>query len=162
VRRSRRTVASLFRGIFQLSVKSLPCTNWCCLRACVRPGFESRLSQYVACMIPGGGPILLKPAIHLNTGQHFSPYLTGNTLPLRYNAQPVNVVWGNRRCLLFEPYGKHTLCGQNAVYINSVRTSQETHDVSATKPNRLMLFGKTVAVYYENHTEHTVTCTPRC
>jgi hypothetical protein len=32
-----------------------------------------------------------------------------------------------------------TLCGQNAVYINSVPTSQETRNVSATKPNRLML-----------------------
>jgi hypothetical protein len=30
-----------------------------------------------------------------------------------------------------------------------------THDVSATKPNRLMLFRETVAVYCENHTEHT-------
>jgi hypothetical protein len=34
---------------------------------------------------------------------------------------------------------------------------QETHYVSATKPNRLMLFRKTVAVYCENHTEHTNT-----
>jgi hypothetical protein len=41
------------------------------------------------------------------------------------------------------------------MYINSVRTSQETHYVTATKPNRLMLFGETVAVYCENHTEHT-------
>jgi hypothetical protein len=40
-------------------------------------------------------------------------------------------------------------------YKHSVRTSQETHYVSITKPNRLMLFGETVAVYYENHTEHT-------
>jgi hypothetical protein len=39
--------------------------------------------------------------------------------------------------------------------INSVRTSQETHYVSATKPNRLMLFRETVAVYCENHMEHT-------
>jgi hypothetical protein len=36
-----------------------------------------------------------------------------------------------------------TLCGQNAVYINSVCTSQEVHHVSATKPNRLMLFRET-------------------
>jgi hypothetical protein len=50
-----------------------------------------------------------------------------------------------------------TLCGQNAIYINSVRTSQETHYVSATKPNRLMLFRETVAVYCEKHTEHTDT-----
>jgi hypothetical protein len=36
-------------------------------------------------------------------------------------------------------------------------SSQETHYVSATKPNRLILFGETVAVYCENHTEHTDT-----
>jgi hypothetical protein len=35
-----------------------------------------------------------------------------------------------------------------------VRISQETHYVSATKPNRLMLFVETVTVYCENHTEH--------
>jgi translation initiation factor IF-1 len=45
-----------------------------------------------------------------------------------------------------------TLCGQNAVC-----TSQETHYISATEPNRLMLFGETVAVYCENHTEYTDT-----
>jgi hypothetical protein len=41
------------------------------------------------------------------------------------------------------------------LFKHSVRTSQETHYVSATKPNRLMLFRETVAVYCENHTEHT-------
>jgi hypothetical protein len=40
------------------------------------------------------------------------------------------------------------------MYKNPVRTSQETHYVSTTKPNRLMLFRETVAVYCENHTEH--------
>jgi hypothetical protein len=40
---------------------------------------------------------------------------------------------------------------------SSVRTSQETHHVSATKPNWLMLFRKTVAVYCEIHKEHTDT-----
>jgi UDP-glucose 6-dehydrogenase len=40
---------------------------------------------------------------------------------------------------------------------HTVRTSQETHYVSATELNRLMLFGETVAVYCENHTEHTDT-----
>jgi hypothetical protein len=35
-----------------------------------------------------------------------------------------------------------------------VCTLQKTHYVSATEPNRLMLFGGTVAVYCENHTEH--------
>jgi hypothetical protein len=29
--------------------------------------------------------------------------------------------------------------------------------VTATKPNRLMLFRETIAVYCENHTEHTDT-----
>jgi hypothetical protein len=37
---------------------------------------------------------------------------------------------------------------------DSVRISQETHYVSATDANRLMLFRETVAVYCENHTEH--------
>jgi hypothetical protein len=41
------------------------------------------------------------------------------------------------------------------MYTNPVPTSQETHHVSATKPNLLMLFGETVTVYCENHTEHT-------
>jgi hypothetical protein len=43
------------------------------------------------------------------------------------------------------------------MYMNSVRTLQETHYVFATKPNRLMLFRETVAVYCENRTEHTNT-----
>jgi hypothetical protein len=54
----------------------------------------------------------------------------------------------------------NTLCGQkqsSVIYTYPVRTSQETHYVSATKPNRLMLFRETVAVYCENHTEHTNT-----
>jgi hypothetical protein len=36
------------------------------------------------------------------------------------------------------------------IYTNSVRTSQETHYFSATKPSRLILFRETVAVYCEN------------
>jgi hypothetical protein len=43
------------------------------------------------------------------------------------------------------------------IYKDSVRTSQETYYVSATKPNWLMLFGEIIAVYCENHTEHTNT-----
>jgi hypothetical protein len=57
------------------------------------------------------------------------------------------------------------LCGETvSVYYenhtehtDTVRTSQETHYVSATQTNRLMLLGETVAVYCENHTEHTNT-----
>jgi hypothetical protein len=43
------------------------------------------------------------------------------------------------------------------IYKDSVRTSQETHYVTATKSNRLILFRETVAVYCENRTEHTNT-----
>jgi hypothetical protein len=43
------------------------------------------------------------------------------------------------------------------IYKNRVRTSQETHYVSATEPNRLMLFRETVTVYCENHTKHSDT-----
>jgi ribosomal protein L44E len=45
-------------------------------------------------------------------------------------------------------------CENHTEHTDTVRTSQETHYVSATKPDMLMLFGETVAVYCENHTEH--------
>jgi hypothetical protein len=93
----------------------------------------------------------------------FSSYLTCNTLHLPNKAQPVNAVWRNSRCLLWEPYGTHKYAVwaecRDILYKNSVRTSQETHYVSATVINRLMLSGETVAVYYENHTEHINTLT---
>jgi hypothetical protein len=41
--------------------------------------------------------------------------------------------------------------------LRAARTSQETHHVSATEPNRLMLCGETVAVCCENRREHTDT-----
>jgi hypothetical protein len=47
-----------------------------------------------------------------------------------------------------------TLCRENAVYINPVRTSQEIHYVSITKANRLMLLWETVAVHCDNRMEH--------
>jgi hypothetical protein len=40
-------------------------------------------------------------------------------------------------------------CENRTEHTDTVRTSQETHYVSATEPNRLMLFGETVAVYCE-------------
>jgi hypothetical protein len=43
-----------------------------------------------------------------------------------------------------------------SLYTNSVRTPQETY-VSATKPNRLMLFREEFVVYFEDHTEHNNT-----
>jgi hypothetical protein len=48
-------------------------------------------------------------------------------------------------------------CENHTEHTDPVRTSQETHHVSATEPNRLMLFRETVAVYCENHTDHTNT-----
>jgi hypothetical protein len=36
---------------------------------------------------------------HLNIYK-CTPNRTGNTLRLRYRAQPINAVWGNSRCLL--------------------------------------------------------------
>jgi hypothetical protein len=60
------------------------------------------------------------------------------------------------RLRLCEVYVSHTY-HIYVKYKDSVRTSQETYYVSATKPNQLMLFRETVAVYCENHTEHTDT-----
>jgi hypothetical protein len=38
-------------------------------------------------------------------------------------------------------------CENHTEHTDAVRTSQETHYVSATEPNRLMLFRETIAVY---------------
>jgi translation initiation factor IF-1 len=57
-----------------------------------------------------------------------------------------------------ENYMEHinTLCAEcrDFIYKNSDSTSQETHYVSATETNRLMLFREELAVYCENHMEH--------
>jgi hypothetical protein len=50
-------------------------------------------------------------------------------------------------------------CENHTEHTDTVRTSQETHYVSATETNRLMLFGETDIAYCENHTEHTDTLT---
>jgi hypothetical protein len=50
-----------------------------------------------------------------------------------------------------------TSCNIWANNIYSVRTSQRTHYVSATKPNRLMPYGEIIAVCCENHMEHVNT-----
>jgi hypothetical protein len=77
------------------------------------------------------------------------PYLTGNTIRLHYRAQPFNAVWGNSRCLLWEPYRTQTHCvgrmQTSAMYTNPVRTSQKTYYVSSAELNLLMPFGETVA-----------------
>jgi hypothetical protein len=45
-------------------------------------------------------------------------------------------------------------CENFTEHTDTVRTSQETHHVSATESNRLMLFRETVAFYCEKCTEH--------
>jgi hypothetical protein len=45
-------------------------------------------------------------------------------------------------------------CENHTEHTDTIRTSQETHHVSATEPNRLMLLGETVAVYCEDPSEH--------
>jgi hypothetical protein len=61
------------------------------------------------------------------------------------------MLFGETVAVYYENHTEHT---------DTVRTSQETHYVSATETNRLMLFAETVAVYCENHTEHTDTTVP--
>jgi translation initiation factor IF-1 len=48
-------------------------------------------------------------------------------------------------------------CENHTEHTDTVRTSQETHHVSATETYRLILFKETVAVYCENNTEYTDT-----
>jgi hypothetical protein len=49
----------------------------------------------------------------------------------------------------------------SVIYTNPVRTSQETHYVSATKPELLMLFRKMIAVYFDMRHINTL-CVGEC
>jgi hypothetical protein len=55
---------------------------------------------------------VLHVSTKLNIIYSSSPCITGNTLCLRYRAQPVNAVCSISLCLLWEPYGTHwyTVC----------------------------------------------------
>jgi hypothetical protein len=55
------------------------------------------------------------------------------------------------------PRGVNPLQTETFLHKHSVRTSQETHCVSATKPNRSMLLKETVAVCCENRMKHSDT-----
>jgi hypothetical protein len=83
----------------------------------------------------------------------FVPHRKHITSPIK--SPPVNDVWGNSRCLLWKPYGTHryTVWADYGGF-----TSQETLYVSATKPNRLMMFGERVIAYCENHTDTDTLC----
>jgi hypothetical protein len=68
---------------------------------------------------------------HINTlCGHFSSYLTGNTLRLRYKAQQVNAVWGYTRCGYNSETNvtKHCVITVNAEHKRhkEVKRSQET------------------------------------
>jgi hypothetical protein len=115
--------------------------------------------------------MLFGETVAVYCGTHrYSSYLTGNTLRLHYKAQPVNAVWENSRCLLWEPCGTHryspyltgntlrlryrdqpvklfgetvdVYCDYHTEHTDTVRTSQETHYVSATETNQLSYLGK--------------------
>jgi hypothetical protein len=78
-------------------------------------------------------------------------YLDGDTAEYHENPKSLQPVFRS----IFE-------MGLNLIQTRSkypVFTSQETHYVSATKTNRLMLFAEIIAVYCENHTGHTNTRT---
>jgi hypothetical protein len=65
--------------------------------------YECRDSCQSKDFIPSRNALLFTPLktefLH-NFINKSSLYLTGNSLRLRYKAQPVNAVWGNSRCLL--------------------------------------------------------------
>jgi hypothetical protein len=48
-------------------------------------------------------------------------------------------------------------CENHTEHTNSVRTSQETHYVTARDTKLLMLFRETAAAFCENNTQHTHT-----
>jgi hypothetical protein len=59
----------------------------------------------------------LKTNCILNNIYEFSSYLTGSTSRFRYRDQPINAVWRNIRCLLWEPYEHtNTLCRENTEF----------------------------------------------
>jgi hypothetical protein len=105
---------------------------------------DSRLPQPV-----GPGPRIYIP--HEQRGPVIPP---GTWFPFRRLLWLAGLRW---RYSNPPPHGVWRLNFVYIIYKNVVPTSQETHYVSAKKPSRLMLFRETVAVYCENHAEHTNT-----
>jgi hypothetical protein len=107
------------------------------------------------------------------------------TFRLRYEAQPVNAVWANSRCLLWEPYGTHRYSSYLTEYtlrlhyrdqpVNAVWGNSRCllWDPYGTHRYSSYLIGDTLRLHYrdqpfnavwgnircfcENHTEHTDT-----
>jgi hypothetical protein len=69
------------------------------------------------------------------------------TTPKRY-ADTKRTEWS-----IFAQLARLRLNAFQIIYKNSVRTSQETHYISVTKTNRLILFGEIIAVNCEIHME---------
>jgi hypothetical protein len=83
------------------------------------------------------------------------PYLTASDSRLPFSSPPTT---RKAKVEVFDPAStRDSYCWIKAwspCNKDSVHTSQETHYVSATQPNRVMLFREIIAVNFENHTEH--------
>jgi hypothetical protein len=116
----------------------------------------------------------LKTELLLHNIYKSSSYLTGNALRLSYKEQPVNAVWGNSRCLLWEPYGTHTyspyLTGNtlrlhyraqpvNAVWGNSRCLLWEPYGTHTYSP---YLTGNTLRLHYRAQPVNAVWGNSRC
>jgi hypothetical protein len=88
--------------------------------------------------IIGNTPIILGTTHRL---EFFQKQRFGNWMfPSVRESRPVRVQFFDARIL--------------SQYIKCKSVPHRKHYVTTTKPNRLMLFRETVAVYCENHTEH--------
>jgi hypothetical protein len=68
------------------------------------------------------------------------------------------VLWNvTPKCLFLQQHAASHSRRRHSSCLNSVRTAEETHQTSATKANRLMLFRERVSVYCEIRTEHAAT-----
>jgi hypothetical protein len=88
--------------------------------------------------LEGQVPILISPK---NRVAQIYPQELGSLFIASYDSQGYG---GGIRTRLNTGFFKG--CFFRVLYINAVRTSQETHYVSATKASRLMLFRKRIAV----------------
>jgi hypothetical protein len=82
--------------------------------------------------------------------------------------QPLFVIWKNSSvgfnrtlCQIYSGRACFKTLISSKRYTNPTFISQKTHYVSTTETNRLIMFRETVAVYCENHTEHTNDCAGR-
>jgi hypothetical protein len=110
-----------------------------------RPLWRENGSVFCICCWPSPAQSFSGPSPWISP-----PYFTVSVLRLPFSSPPTT-----RRVTVevFDPASTRQSEDAN-IYKTSVRTSQETHYVSATETVRLMSFGEIIAVYCENHTEH--------